>query len=109
MIDPPASANQALVDRIEVLEDLVWRMRDRNQRVEQEKAWETSHTRRRLLSGLTYAVTAFVFWQISVPSPFTQALIPLTGYLISTLTIPWARQLWLACRTPQRKPSSSSY
>jgi hypothetical protein len=29
MIDSPASANQALVDRIEVLEDLVGRMRDR--------------------------------------------------------------------------------
>ncbi len=73
----------------------------RNGRVELDKAWEVSYTRRAIIAFITY-VTACLFLQVTGnESPFINALIPLGGYLFSTLSLPTVRGLWLARR--QRK------
>jgi len=98
MTDDSAFSQEQLLERLRALEETVEELRDRNRRVESEKGWETSLSRKILLSGLTYGITALVFWKIAVPDPLANALIPTTGYVISTLTIPWAKQIWVAHR-----------
>ncbi|HIK43440.1 MAG TPA: hypothetical protein IGR64_00990 [Leptolyngbyaceae cyanobacterium M65_K2018_010] len=101
MTDYHTFSHGEMLERVRALEGAVEELRDRNRRVEREKAWETSLTRRMLLVVLTYGITALVFWKIAVPSPLSDALIPSTGYIISTLTVPWAKQAWLARRYQQ--------
>jgi hypothetical protein len=84
--------------RVIALESVLEQVRARNARVESDKAWETSLTRKLFVAGLTFIFTAIVFRSLSVPSPFTNAFIPVTGYIVSTFTIPWAKQWWLTKR-----------
>ena len=67
----------------------------RNSRVEIDKAWETSKTRRIVIAFLTY-VTASVFLKIiGNDAPFLNALVPFGGYLFSTLSLPVVKQWWI--------------
>lgn len=68
---------------------------ERNKRVEIDKAWETSITRRGFIALLTYAITALLFWINDLPIPLLQALIPAAAYLVSTLSLPWLKKHWL--------------
>ncbi len=102
------SSNDDLLERVRALEAAMEELRDRNRRVEREKGWETSLTRKLLLSGLTYGITTLVFWKIAVPDPLANALIPTTGYIISTLSIPWAKRLWVARQANKRTARLSS-
>ena len=68
---------------------------DRNARVEREKAWETSWTRRLSIAALTYILAAFFLRQLGLPYPFLQALIPSGGYALSTLSLPWIKRWWM--------------
>ena len=67
---------------------------ERNKRVEIDKAWEVSLTRRGFIALLTYASTALRFWINDLTIPFLQALIPAAAYLISTLSLPWLKKRW---------------
>ena len=69
-------------------------IQERNKRVEQDKAWETSITRRAFVTGITYFTTAIVFFSIDVERPLLAALIPTTGYILSTLSLPIVRNYW---------------
>jgi hypothetical protein len=68
---------------------------DRNVRVEADKAWETSKTRRSLIAGLTYIVAGLYMSSLGVGSPWLNALIPVGGYVFSTLSLPMAKTIWL--------------
>jgi hypothetical protein len=70
----------------------------RNNRVEQDKAWEVSYTRRAIIAGVTYVVAALFMYRIGVPDFFLNAAIPTGGYLLSTLSLPWIKRLWLRYR-----------
>jgi hypothetical protein len=67
---------------------------ERNARVEADKAWETSKTRRGLIFGVTYFITAYVFVAINVPNPFANALVPCTAYVVSTFSLPFIKKQW---------------
>lgn len=68
----------------------------RNNRVENDKAWETSKTRRAIIAFLTY-LTASVFLKlIGNDAPFANALVPFGGYLFSTISLPLVKQWWLS-------------
>ncbi len=71
------------------------KIRERNSRVEKEKAWESSLFRITLLVFLTYVVTSLVFWTIDIPRPMLNALIPTSAYYVSTLTLPFIRRWWI--------------
>jgi uncharacterized Rmd1/YagE family protein len=67
----------------------------RNERVETDKAWETSWTRRICIMVLTYAVV--VLYQMSiaqVSNVFLSSLVPVMGFLLSTLSLRLIRGLW---------------
>ncbi|HEY5713948.1 MAG TPA: hypothetical protein VIT68_01215 [Candidatus Gracilibacteria bacterium] len=66
----------------------------RNRRVEQDKAWETSLTRRTFLAVTIYLCAAATLALIGTPQPLMEAGVPVLGYVISTLTLPWIRELW---------------
>ena len=78
------------------VEDRLQAIEKRNKRVELEKAWETSVTRKMSIALLTYG-TAFLFlWIIGNPDPVTNSLVPMGGYVLSTLSIPSIKRVWIA-------------
>lgn len=67
----------------------------RNRRVEADKAWETSWTRRLLILVLTYVVIVIFFFVASLPSPFVNAVVPSVAFVLSTLTVPLFKKWWM--------------
>ena len=80
------------------LEERVRKIEERNARVEVAKAWETSWTRRFLIIVLTYIVVAVTLTIIGVSRPWVNAIIPAIGFTLSTLSIPYFKNLWLKHR-----------
>jgi len=70
-------------------------IKKRNQRVEADKAWETSWTRRLIVLALTYIVIVIFFFFVQLPSPFLNAIVPSLAFVLSTLTIPLFKKWWL--------------
>lgn len=66
----------------------------RNARVEADKAWETSWTRRTLILALTYIVIVIFFLAADLPDPFMNAIVPSAAFVLSTLTIPICKKWW---------------
>ncbi len=71
-------------------------IRLRNKKVEEDKAWETSLFRRLLVATITYIIASLVMYSIGVQNTFLNALVPTTGYLLSTLSLPFVKRWWLA-------------
>jgi hypothetical protein len=69
-------------------------IKDRNARVEADKAWETSWTRRLFIALITYCVAALYMSFAGLSPAFLGAFIPTGGYLLSTLSIPHIRRIW---------------
>jgi hypothetical protein len=69
-------------------------IKERNKRVESDKAWETSKTRVISILVMTYLITAVVFYFIGVKSYLLSALIPSVGFYLSTQSLPFIKTLW---------------
>jgi polyferredoxin len=67
----------------------------RNKRVEVDKAWETSWTRKLLILILTYIVIVIFFSVSKLGNPFVNAIVPTIGFFLSTLTIPFFKGWWI--------------
>ncbi|KKW10332.1 MAG: hypothetical protein UY49_C0026G0006 [Microgenomates group bacterium GW2011_GWC1_49_7] len=80
---------------LEDLEKRVVTIEKRNSKVELDKAWETSWTRRGLLILFTYLSVGFYMQAIGISSPWLNAIIPSLGFLLSTLTLPFFKRIWL--------------
>lgn len=70
----------------------------RNKRVELDKAWETSITRRLFIICFTYITLGIYMSIIGVEKPWINAIIPSAGFLLSTLTLPYVRNIWEASK-----------
>ena len=79
---------------LELLEQEIEEIKKRNRRVEVNKAWETSWTRRFVVSILTYFVIVLFFWIAELPKPFTNSIVPALAFVLSTATIPVVRKVW---------------
>ena len=66
----------------------------RNKKVDTNKAWETSLTRRLSIMLITYATACSLLYVLLVPDWYFGALMPVCGYLLSTLSLPYIRRLW---------------
>lgn len=71
------------------------KIKERNKRVEADKAWETSFFRKILLTVFTYIITAIVFYLIGVGNYLLSAIIPTTGYFISIQSLPFIKKWWI--------------
>lgn len=75
-------------------------IKSRNQRVEVDKAWEVSWTRRSLLAVFTYLAVSLYLSAIGVPNPWLNAVVPTVGFLLSTLTLPFFKKIWSGFKNP---------
>lgn len=67
----------------------------RNKRVEVNKAWEVSYTRRLFICLITYACGCIVFkYVVGAPEWQIGAIVPVMGYALSTLGLRWLRKVW---------------
>lgn len=90
------------------LEDRVTTLETRNKRVESDKAWETSWTRRIAIMALTYlTVVAYLHFVIKT-EPWLNALVPVTGFLLSTLTVGYLKKSWVKRRAWPRNDKIES-
>lgn len=80
---------------MEDLEQKIKKIEERNQRVETDKAWETSWTRRALLIIFTYLAIGAYMRAIAIPQPWLNAVVPAVAFMLSTLTMPFFKKLWL--------------
>ena len=67
----------------------------RNKKVELDKAWETSWSRRIIIAILTYLTIVLFFYFAQLPKPFINSIVPTTGFVLSTLSLPFFKKLWL--------------
>jgi len=70
-------------------------IKSRNARVEADKAWETSKTRRIIIAIATYAIIVLFLISINAPNPYVNAAIPAIAYFLSTLTLPFLKGWWI--------------
>lgn len=71
------------------------KIQERNKRVELDKKWETSWTRRLCICVLTYIVVILYSYIISKTNNiFLSSLVPVIGFTLSTLSLKGVRRLW---------------
>lgn len=71
---------------------------ERNRRVELDKSWETSWTRRIMIAVLTYITIVLFFLAADLPNPFINSLVPTAGFVLSTLSLQFFRRVWEKAR-----------
>ena len=83
---------------IEQIQKDIAEIKARNVRVETEKAWETSLFRKVLIAILTYIVIVIFFIFAKLPKPFLGAIVPAIGFILSTLSISYFKNIWIKRR-----------
>lgn len=77
------------------LEQRITKIEKRNKCVEADKAWETSWTRRICIMVLTYlVVVAYSYIIRECDNILFSSLVPVLGFLLSTLSVKAVRRLW---------------
>ena len=76
------------------LEKEIFLIKNRNKKVEIDKAWETSWTRKLLLMIFTYLAISFYLRAINIDRPWLNAIVPSVGFLLSTLTLSYFKKVW---------------
>ena len=80
---------------IKDLENEIEKIKERNKRVELDKAWETSWTRRICIMVLTYIVVVLYTFVIDkVSNIWLSSLVPVIGFTLSTLSLGLVRKIW---------------
>jgi K+-sensing histidine kinase KdpD len=69
-------------------------IKQRNKRVEADKAWETSWSRKAVIAGVTYVAIALFLLVMHFDKPFQSAIVPTIGFLLANMTIPFFKNLW---------------
>lgn len=77
------------------IEEEIKSIKERNKRVEKDKAWETSWTRRICIMILTYIVVICYSYIIrKYDEIFLSSLVPVIGFTLSTLSLKLVRKIW---------------
>lgn len=70
-------------------------IKKRNKRVELDKAWETSRTRKICICILTYIVVVVYSYIVrNYDNIFLSSLVPVIGFTLSTLSLKYIRKIW---------------
>jgi len=80
---------------VQELEREIEKIKERNKKVEADKSWETSWTRRFVIFALTYAAIAVYFSAAGLPNPLVNSLVPALAFVISTLSLPFFKKCWV--------------
>lgn len=80
---------------MENLEKEIEDIKLRNQRVELDKRWETSRTRKICIGILTYIVVVIYSYCISkISNIWLSSIVPVIGFGLSTLSLKAVRNIW---------------
>ncbi|MFH1784853.1 MAG: hypothetical protein ABH842_00345 [Candidatus Micrarchaeota archaeon] len=71
------------------------KIKERNVRVEADKAWELSNTRRLVIGASIYLLALILLIGINAPDPWVNSLIPAIGFVLSTATFPIFKEFWI--------------
>lgn len=77
-------------------------IKKRNKKVEADKAWENSLTRKMIIAFLTYLVIVLLFYFAWLPDPLINSIVPALTFMLSTLSIPSLRSSGLRTSTENR-------
>lgn len=70
-------------------------IKNRNKRVELDKKWETSWTRKICICIVTYiVVVAYSYIVRNYDNIFLSSLVPVIGFTLSTLSLKYVRKIW---------------
>lgn len=70
-------------------------IKNRNKKVEADKVWETSKTRRAFIAVGTYIIIGGYLTYLHVEQAWLHALVPTIGYLLSTLSLHYVKLIWI--------------
>lgn len=77
------------------LEKEIENIKQRNKRVESDKKWETSWTRKLCICILTYIVVIIYSYMVrNYDNIFLSSLVPVIGFSLSTLSLRYIRKIW---------------
>lgn len=80
---------------IKELEEEIENIKDRNKKVELDKKWETSWTRKICICILTYIVVIIYSYIVrNYDKIFLSSLVPVIGFTLSTLSLNYVRKIW---------------
>ena len=77
------------------IEEEIREIKDRIKRVELDKKWETSLTRKICIAVLTYiVVVVYSYLTLKISNIWFSSLVPVFGFTLSTLSLKAVRMLW---------------
>jgi len=77
------------------LEQEIKNIKERNKKVELDKKWETSWTRKICICLLTYIVVIIYSYLVrNYDNIFLSSLVPVIGFTLSTLSLKFVRKVW---------------
>lgn len=77
------------------LENEITKIKERNKRVELDKEWETSWTRKICICILTYIVVVIYSNLINkISNIWLSSLVPVIGFALSTVSLKVVRNIW---------------
>lgn len=77
------------------IEEEIKQIKERNKRVELDKKWETSMTRRIFIMILTYIVVIIYSYLVrNYDNIFLSSLVPVIGFTLSILSLKVIRKVW---------------
>lgn len=83
------------MEEIENLKNEIEQIKERNARVELDKKWETSFTRKLCICILTYiVVVTYTYFTTKITNMFLSSVVPVIGFFLSTLSLKYVRKIW---------------
>ncbi|MEK7154806.1 MAG: hypothetical protein AAB697_01630 [Patescibacteria group bacterium] len=82
------------MNEIEILNQRVTKIEERNKKVEGDKAWETSYSRKFLILLFTYFSVGVYLQAINVSEPWLNAIVPTVAFLLSTFSLSFFKMFW---------------
>lgn len=77
------------------MEERIIQIEERNKRVEEDKAWETSFVRRLCIALLTYfVVIVYNYTTSKINNIYLSSLVPVIGFILSTMSLTEIRKIW---------------
>lgn len=80
------------------LEKRIEKIEQRNKKVENDKAWETSTLRKTLIIIMTYIIALLYLKIADTTNSYFGAAVPCVGFFLSTQSIDFIKQIWLSKR-----------
>jgi hypothetical protein len=76
-------------------EEEIKKLKERNSRVEADKAWETSKTRYATIAIITYVFAFLFLFLAGIANPQLNAFVPVLGFFLATFTFPPLKSWWV--------------